>query len=72
MVELQYFETDCKEIYILRKTTVKFIILIFGIFENFQHYMHRNISTLDRPARIWDLFYMKKAPSYIFDIFSRL
>ncbi len=46
MVELQYFETGCKENYILRKTTVKFIILIFRIFgEKFilKHYMHRNI-----------------------------
>ncbi len=46
MVELQYFETGCKENWILRKMTVKFIILIFGIFGKkfiLKHYMHRNI-----------------------------
>ncbi len=32
MVELQYIESGCKENCILRKTTVKFIILIFVIF----------------------------------------
>ncbi len=32
MIDLQYFETGCKENYILRKTTLKFIILIIGIF----------------------------------------
>ncbi len=32
MVELQYFESGSKENCILRKSAIKFIILIFGIF----------------------------------------
>ncbi len=48
MAELQYFETGCEENCILRKSTLKFIILIFGIFKRkciLKHYMRRNISS---------------------------
>ncbi len=40
-----YFETGCKENCILRKTTVKFIILIFGIFE--KNLLHLKTITLN-------------------------
>ncbi len=77
MAEL-YFEIGCKK-NILRKTILKFMNQICGIFGKkliLKHFMNRTISKrcvlgsiLNRLTRFWGLFYMKKAPFYIFVIF---
>ncbi len=79
MLEVQYFETGRKENSILRKNDCKVYNSNFwNVLENIyfetlyaQKYSQKKSSrsNLDRPARIWHLFYMKKAPSYTFYIF---
>ncbi len=79
MVELQYFETGCKENCILRKTTGKFIILIFEIFGIkfiLKHYTHRKeeLEEYFGPPcmNLRSILLEESSPSYTVDIFSCL
>ncbi len=76
MPELGYFEIDCKKKLHFEKNDFEIYQPDFREKINFETFFAQNYSQkvcsrsiLNRSIRFRGLFYMKKAPSYTFDIF---